>query len=253
MKYSIQTEGDSPNPISLRTAFFARGTVFPRRRRSWGKLNYALSGACEFNIEGVHYISPPQYGIWIPPGAEHEAKNSQEIHYVSVYVAAAYCVTLPQTPTTLGLSPLLKAIPADFAARGVTCPSSMEDQRLSFVLIDQIRLAPRFDSYLPFSNDKWLDPILRALQAEPGNQTSLAEWAEHYGTTERTLSRRFQTQLGISFREWRQRMRFVTALTWLDAGEPVHRIAIRLGYRNPSAFIAMFRRLAGTTPMQLSS
>ncbi len=32
------------------------------------------------------------------------------------------------------------------------------------------------------------------------------------------------------------------------AGEPVGSVAFQLGYGNPSAFIAMFRRALGTTP-----
>ncbi len=252
MRPIARTEGERPDPVSFRTEFFEGGTVFPPRKRPWGKLNYALSGMCEYNIDGDRYMSPPQYGIWIPPGIEHEARNRQDMHYVSVYVASDLCATLPTRPSTLGLSRLLKAILADFAARGITVPKTPEDQRLAMALVDQIRLAPRFDSYLPFSDDALLSTILRELQSEPGNPASLAEWARRSNTTERTLSRRCQSQLGISFNEWRQRARLVAALTLLDNKEPVHSISARLGYSTPSAFISMFRRLTGTTPTQIS-
>ena len=71
------------------------------------------------------------------------------------------------------------------------------------------------------------------------------------GTTERTLSRRCQTDLGLSFNEWRQRLKLVAALSMVEAGEPVQRIASELGYSNASAFIAMFRRMTGTSPTQM--
>jgi AraC-like DNA-binding protein len=145
----------------------------------------------------------------------------------------------------------LNAILADFAARDVTVPVTAEDLRLALVLVDQIRLAPRFDRYLPLSGDALLAPVLRALQANPGDRRSLAEWARTMETTERTLSRRCQEKLGISFNEWRQRMKLVAALALLDAGEPVQQIALKLGYANASAFIAMFHRLTGTSPMQM--
>lgn len=243
-------EGDPPEPVSFRTELFEGGTVFPRKRQPWGELNYALSGVCEFDIEGKRYLSPPHYGIWIPPGVSHEAWNRHDIRYVSVYVAPALCGPLPQAPSTLALPPLLKAILADFAARDVTLPKAEEDLRLAHVLVDQIRRAPRFESYLPFSEDPMLGPILAALQADPGDRGPAAEWARKAGTTERTLSRRCRDQLGVSFNEWRQRLRVVAALALLDEGEPVHRIAERLGYGNPSAFIAMFRRVTGASPTQ---
>jgi AraC-like DNA-binding protein len=146
---------------------------------------------------------------------------------------------------------LLKAILADFAARDITMPETTEDLRLAQVLVDQIRSAPRCESYLPFSDDPLLGPVLSALQADPGDRHSQAEWARRMGTTERTLSRRCQDDLGLSFNEWRQRLKLVAALSLIEAGEPVHRIASQLGYSNASAFIAMFRRLTGTSPTQM--
>lgn len=249
-KRPARIQGDPPEPVSFRTEFFKGGTVFPSRRQPWGELNYALSGVCEFDIEGRRYLSPPHYGVWIPPGVMHEAWNRQDIRYVSVYVAPSLCAALAPAPSTLQLSPLLKAILADFAARDVTLPRTAEDLRLAHVLVDQIRLAPRFESYLPFSDDPLLGPILAALQADPRDRRSAAEWARAAGTTERTLSRRCHDHLGVSFNAWRQRLKVVAALALLDDGEPVYRIADRLGYANPSAFIAMFRRVTGASPTQ---
>ncbi len=74
------------------------------------------------------------------------------------------------------------------------------------VLIDQLRLSPRQQTYLPSSDDKFLAPVLEALEHRPADNTSLAAWAARVYTTERTLSRRCQHDLGMSFSEWRQRL-----------------------------------------------
>jgi AraC-like DNA-binding protein len=203
-------------------------------------------------VEGRHYLSPPSYGIWIPPDVEHEAWNRGDIFYVSTYVDRSLCGDLPGETVTLALSPLLKAILADFAARGVTVPESAEDHRLATVLVDCIRRAPRFDSYLPFTADPLLAPIVEALQREPGNRLALAEWARSTGVTERTLSRRWHKAMGISFNDWRQRLKLVKSLSLLDAGERVQDVARSLGYNDASAFIAMFHRLTGASPTRMS-
>ena len=244
-------EGDPPRPVSFRTENYKGGTVFPEKSQPWGELNYALAGVAEFAIEGVRYLSPPHYAIWLPPDTMHGAWNQHDLHYVTVYVERALCADLPTEPSTLSISPLLKAILADFAARDVTVPQTREDLRLAQVLVDQIRLAPRSENYLPLSDDPLLGPVLKALQADPGDRNSLAEWARRMGTTERTLSRRCNDDLGISFNEWRQRLRLIEALALIEAGEPVQRIATQLGYGSASAFIAMFRRLTGTSPTRL--
>lgn len=136
-------EGDPPNPVSFRTENYEAGTVFPKKSQPWGELNYALIGVCEFDIQGRRYLSPPHYAIWLPPDTMHGAYNQHDLRYVTVYIERALCADLPGKPSTLSISPLLKAILADFAAREVTIPETAEDLRLAQVLVDQIRTAPR--------------------------------------------------------------------------------------------------------------
>ncbi|NGM48438.1 AraC family transcriptional regulator [Caulobacter sp. 602-2] len=246
-------DGDRPLPVSFRTERFHSGTAFPRKRQPWAELNYALSGVCEIEVAGTRYLSPPAYGIWIPPQVEHEAWNREEMTYVTVYVDAALCGSLPASVRTIALSPLLKAILADFAARGVTSPKSAEDQRLALVLVDQIGLAPRYDTYLPVTDDPLVARVVAALDANPQDRRSLAEWARMAEVTERTLSRRWREATGITFNEWRQRQKLVVGLSLLKSGLQVQQVAIRLGYNDASAFIAMFRRLTGYSPKSISN
>lgn len=246
-------EGEAPDPISVRTATYPAGTTFPRQGRPWGELNYALSGVCEFVIAGRAYLSPPSYGIWIPPGVEHQAWNRQAIHYATVYVAPDLCGGLPAEPRTIAIDPLLKAIVADFSDRGVAVPQSAADHRLAHVLVDRVIAAPRFDSYLPASDDPLVAPVIAALQADPGDRTSLDEWARRAGVTDRTLSRRWAASTGLGFHEWRQRAKLIAALTLLDAEGKVQDVADRLGYRSASAFVAMFHKMTGHSPTRMLS
>jgi AraC-like DNA-binding protein len=246
-------EGDAPKPVSFRTEAFCGGTVFPRKRQPWGELNYALSGVCEIEVAGKRYLSPPSYGIWIPPDVEHEAWNKGDMFYVTTYVDRTLCGRLPKAVRTLALTPLLKAILADFAARNITLPRSPEDHRLALVLVDQIGLARQYDSYLPAAADALLAPIVEALHAEPSSRQSLAEWARRAGVTERTLSRRWQGSTGLTFNEWRQRLKLVKSLALLEAGYQVQYVSKALGYNDPSAFIAMFRRLTGSSPTAIGN
>ncbi len=116
------------------------------------------------------------------------------------------------------------------------------------MLRDRLRLAPVQESYLPGSQDKFLAPVLHALEANPGDNTTLAEWAARVFTTERTLARRCRQELHMSFGEWRQRLRFLHAVAQLGQGKSVQAIAHDLGYSSASALIVMFQQQAGTTP-----
>lgn len=243
--------GPDPDPIWFRTAYFTARTVFPSQRQPYGKLLYAVRGIVEFHVEGERYLSPPAYALWIPPDTQHESVARQDIFYTAVYVTRELCAGLPVAPCTLALSAVVKSIAADFAGRDVGKPESDEDKRMAQVIVDQLRLARRYNSYLPSTDDEMLKRLLAILQDTPGDRRSLAELARTLGSTERTLSRRCREHLGISFTEWRQRMKLVTALSLLEKGDSIQSIAYKLGYSNPSAFIAMFRQLTCTSPTQM--
>ena len=163
-------------------------------------------------------------------------------------MAKELTAALPQNTCALTVSPLVRALLDELRQNPPTLPRTAAQERLLQVLVDLLAQAPVAGSYLPTSDDPVLAPVLRALMAQPGDNRSLPELASAFHTTERTLLRRFQRDLGLSFVEWRQRLRVVTAMPLLQAGQTVETIALDLGYGSASAFIGMFRRLMGVTP-----
>jgi AraC-like DNA-binding protein len=157
---------------------------------------------------------------------------------------------LPQQACTLAISDIVKAILKDFAMRDVKIPEHEADIRLGQVLVDQLQLAPVHECYLPYASSPGLLGILEALQTEPGDNRPLANWASQIHVSERTLARQFIRELGMSFGEWRQRLRFLAAIEALDSHRSIQDIAFDMGYSTGSAFIAMFQRQAGCTPEQ---
>src|SRR6266566_4793415 len=90
--------------------------------------------------------------------------------------------------------------------------------------------------------------VARALRADPADRRTLREWGREVGASERTLARAFAAEAGVPFGRWRTLLRLQAALSMLAAGEPVSRVAGRVGYDTPSAFVAAFRRETGQTP-----
>jgi AraC-like DNA-binding protein len=101
---------------------------------------------------------------------------------------------------------------------------------------------------LPLPADPRLRTLCHAQQANPDSRTSLQQWADRLDVSERTLSRLFVLQTGLTFRLWRQRLRLLTALPMLERGERVTDAALACGYESLSAFIAAFREQFGATP-----
>lgn len=237
-----------PASIYFRSASVPADAAYPQHRHAWGELVYSFSGVMEVKLDDRHYLAPPQYGIWLPPFVEHTGLNRYETSFCSVYIAEELCTALPRSTCAITVSPLVRAILEQLREHPPGDERTEQEERLLRVLVDQLAGATCVGSYLPTSDDPLLGPVLRALEANPGDTRSLPELAREANTTERTLIRRCQRDLGMSFAEWRQRLRVVKAMPLLEAGQTVENIALDLGYGSASAFIAMFRRLMGVTP-----
>lgn len=237
-----------PSPIMFRSAYVPAEGIYPQHQHAWGEFVYSFSGVMEVILAKHHYLAPPQYGIWLPPDLEHVGFNRQEAHHCSLYIAPELCSALPPGACALTVNPLVRALLEYLRQQSAKQTGSPQNERLLYVLLDQLTLAPRAGSYLPSSDDPALGVVLRQLDAHPGDNRPLAELAHAANTTERTLMRRAQRDLGMSLAEWRQRLRVVKAMPLLEAGQTVETIALDLGYGSASAFITMFKRLVGTTP-----
>jgi AraC-like DNA-binding protein len=237
-----------PTPIYFRTAVMPAETTYPQHRHAWGEFVYSFSGVMEIKLDNHHYLAPPQYGIWLPPNVEHTGSNRHEACHCSLYIVEELCSALPRTTCAITVSPLVRALLDHLRQHPPGPQRTDEEERLLRVVVDQLAGASYAGSYLPTSDDPLLGPVLRALEAQPGDTRSLPELARAANTTERTLMRRCQRDLGMSFIEWRQRLRVVKAMPLLEAGQTVENIALDLGYGSASAFITMFRRLMGVTP-----
>lgn len=251
LKPKLEVPLSSPNlpvPIMFRSAVAPAEGIYPLHQHAWGEFVYSFSGVMEVKVADHHYLAPPQYGVWLPPQLQHVGLNRYEAHHCSLYVGPQLCSALPATPCAVTVSPLVRALLEHLRQQPPGQDATPQHTRLLQVLLDQLVTAPRAGSYLPTSDDPLLGSVLRLLEANPGDNRALPELAHAAHTTERTLTRRCQRDLGMSLAEWRQRLRVVRAMPLLEAGQTVETIALDLGYGSASAFISMFKRLVGSTP-----
>lgn len=141
---------------------------------------------------------------------------------------------------------LVEALLQAFGARAERL--SPEQARLTTVLLDEIRAAPREPLHLPMPTDRRAQKIAKGLLADPGDARTLEDWAAFAALSPRTARRLFIAETGMSFAEWRQQARLVHSLEKLAQGDTVGNVADALGYATASNFIAMFRRAFGETP-----
>ncbi|QMV51038.1 AraC family transcriptional regulator [Ewingella americana] len=239
-----------PNTLLFRGETILPNSEYVCHSHPWSQLITIKSGVMAMKVEGARYLAPREFAIWIPAGVKHSSYNRRATRFCAIDIAPEWDDGLPQKPCLLTLTPIFNAIANDFALRKLAEPQSDRDMRMALVLLDQICQAPRQNTYLPTSDNKLLSQVLNALEKNPADNTSLAEWAARVYTTERTLSRRCQQDLGMGFAEWRQRLRFLHSISLLEQGKTVQDVALEVGYSSSSAFIAMFQQISGTTPQR---
>ncbi|MBF8746047.1 AraC family transcriptional regulator [Pseudomonas monteilii] len=241
-----------PRPLYARAESLGAGSWTTRHRHDWVQFSYAISGVLGVYTDDGSYFAPPQWGVWIPADAEHEVVTSGQAEMRSLYVrrdacpwATPRCRVLEVTPLARELIKQFCLMPADYAE------GDSAEARLVAVLLDQLRTLPEVGFSLPLPRHPGLLALCNGLIAHPEQAQTLGQWAMQLGCSEKTLMRLFQRETGLSFRNWRQRMRLLTSLALLEAGESVTDAALGCGYESTSAYIAAFRQLFGATPGEL--
>lgn len=237
-----------PRPLYGRTESLPNRALTRRHSHPWVQLSYAIQGVLEVQTAVGRFVAPPERAVWIPAGVPHRVFSSPHTEMRSLYIDCSVASWAPERCHVLGVSDLLRELIRAFSQIPVEYDQSGPHGRMAQVILDQLADAPPIDLMLPLPQDSRLRQIYQSLEQHPEQQTTLAHWSEKFGVTEKTLTRLFLRDTGLTFRTWRQRLRLLGALTPLERGERVTDVALACGYDSTSAFIAAFRQQFGETP-----
>lgn len=237
-----------PRPLYGRFESLPNRALTHRHSHPWVQLSYAIAGVLEIQTDSGRFVAPPQRAVWIPAGLPHRVFSSPHTEMRSLYVDCNVATRQASSCQVLQVSPLLRELIDAFSGLPVEYELQGPQGRLAQVLLDQLDAALPVDLMLPLPRDPRLRSLCRRLQAHPDSQATLAQWSQRLGVSEKTLSRLFLRDTGLTFRAWRQRSRLFGALTPLEQGQRVTDVALACGYDSTSAFIAAFRQQFGCTP-----
>jgi AraC-like DNA-binding protein len=116
------------------------------------------------------------------------------------------------------------------------------------VILDELGSLEEAPLHLPLASDRRLRGVMDLLLEQPTEDRGIDELAALCGASGRTLARLFRKETGLTFAEWRKQLRLLEAIDQLGQGQPVTKVALDMGYRSSSSFIAMFRRSLGESP-----
>lgn len=234
-------------PIApTRTQPLAAGGMIDAHRHDDHQIVYAGRGVLTVTTNKGSWVAPANRAIWVPAGTvhAHRAHGDLELHLVGLpTVENPLGLT---DPTVLAVNPLLRELIVAYTDDDII--DSPQRARLRAVLIDQLRISPQQPLHLPTPTDPVLVAVCQILQSNPSDQRTLVDLGREVGASDRTLSRLFRSDLGMTFTQWRTQLRLHHALVMLADRTPVTTVAHRCGWSSTSAFIDVFRRTFGHTP-----
>jgi AraC-like DNA-binding protein len=194
------------------------------------------------------WLVPAGQAIWIPPRVHHRVYAHGTTEAWVIFVDEAHAGGLPERCGTVVVSALLTELVVRAVEYGNAYAGDGPAARLARVLLDELALLRVAPLLLPAARDPRVACVMRALVADPASLQGLDELAEGSGASPRTLARLFKGETGMTFSEWRTRLRLVESIDRLARGRPVTEVALDLGYGSTSSFVYAFRRNMGVSP-----
>ncbi|RFU85290.1 AraC family transcriptional regulator [Streptomyces triticagri] len=229
-----------------RTRLLPPGAEIDAHRHDDHQIVYAGRGVLAVTTSTGTWIAPGTRAIWVPAGTAHAHQAHGELVLHTLGLPASDNPLGLDEPAVLTVGPLLREL--ILAYTRTPRDESPERGRLLAVLLDQLRASPQQPLHLPAPADSRLAAVCDLLRTDPADGRTLAELGRGTGASDRTLSRLFRAELGMTFPQWRTQLRLYQALVLLADDVPVTAVAHRCGWSSASAFIDVFRRAFGHTP-----
>ncbi len=225
----------------------------PEHAHGADQVIYATHGVMEVSAGSSFWIIPPQFAIWIPAATMHRLRMPCAVSMRTLYLKRGLVPSLPATCTVLHVTPLLREMMVEAVRIGELRTRDRLHCALRDLLVSHLEAASPVPISLKLPADARALAVAQAVIAGQADNPSLASLCAAAGVSVRTIERIFRSEVGTDFTTWRRQARLIKAVELLAAGSLVKQAAFATGYRQPSAFVEMFRRTFGTTPKAWAS
>lgn len=244
---SLDSLDATPRAVVAIGTDYAPGTMLDTHSHRRAQFLYGATGLMEVGTDDGAWVIPPHCGVWIPAGKPHRVKMVG-VSTRSFYIEPEAAPRRQPRCEVLAVAPLLRQLlmeaidlPALYDERG-------RDGVLMTLALLEIGRAQTLPFFAPLPRDERLSALCIAFLHCPDVRVAPAAWARQLHQSERTFSRFFRAQTGMSFAQWRTQACLLSAMAQLAAGQAVTTVALGLGYDSPGAFSTMFRRKLGSKP-----
>ncbi|MFJ3306954.1 AraC family transcriptional regulator [Streptomyces sp. NPDC086549] len=237
----------------LDRAVLAIGTDYPhdhllvRHEHRRAQVLYASTGVMQVETSDGSWTIPTARAVLIPPMTGHEVTMTG-VSTRSLYIEPTAVPWFPARCQAVDVSALLRALILEAVDMEPRYPEHSRDAAVATLILHELKSLTPLPLDVPLPPEPRLRGLCEAFLQKPEIHDPPARWSAELNISERTLARLFRRDTGLTFSQWRQRACILHSLQHLTAGTPVTRIATLLGYDNPAAYTAAFKKLLGRPP-----
>jgi AraC-like DNA-binding protein len=250
MRQGLITEYDPKPGVSIATLAYEYppGFLVPEHSHASDQVIFATRGVMQVSASQSYWMIPPQFAIWIPAFTSHRIRMPRAVSMRTLYLRRGLAGGLPGGCAVLHVTPLLRELIVETVRMGNLHARDRVESALRDVLIAQIAKATPVPTFVTMPRDGRALALAQSLIARPSDCPSLDALCAQAGVSKRTIERIFQREVGMSFETWRRQARLMKAVELLAGGCAVKEVAFEVGYKQPSAFVEMFRTALGAPP-----
>ena len=224
------------------------GFRVPEHAHGADQLIYATRGVMEVSAGGGFWVIPPQFAIWIPARTRHSIRMPSAVSMRTLYLRRAMARHMPAQCTVLHISPLLRELIIEAVGVGELRSKNRLHCALRDLIISRLECSSPIPTFVMMPADLRALAVAQRLLANQAAGLSMRDLCASVGSSVRTIERAFKKDVGLNFELWRRQVRLMQAVPLLVAGRSIKEVSFEVGYRQPSAFVQMFRLTLGMTP-----
>lgn len=244
------TEYDPRRGVSVSTLAYEypRGYRVPEHAHGSDQLIYAIGGVMEVSAGQSVWLIPPYFALWIPARTMHSIRMPGVVSMRTLYLRRGLATGMPATCAVFHVTALLRELIVEAVRIEELRTRNRLHCSLRDVLLSRLQAATPMPTSVTLPRDPRARAIAEAVMENPGERRTFAELCAACGAGVRTMQRIFPREVGSDFEFWRRQVRLMKAVDLLVAGRSVKEAGAAVGYRQPTAFVQMFRAVLGTTP-----
>ena len=166
----------------------------------------------------------------------------------TLYARRDLAIRLPPRCTVLQVTPLLRELIIETVRLGQLKLKRCYDSALLNVLIAQIGMASPVPTFVTLPREPRSLAVAQAVLRDLSAAKTMAMLCIESRVSVRTVQRAFRKEMGIDFETWRRQVRLTKAVQLLVSGCSIKETAFKIGYRQSSTLIEIFRHSFGSTP-----